>query len=182
MPLIRNGEITTDSYVRLAEDAPIPDGVPVIVSAARFLAAPEDILRRAAPTGVLWPNDRRVAELAPHLDRLALIVLNFPVFKDGRGYSQARLLREQYRYRGELRATGQILRDQFLFLVRAGFNSLEVLKPADAEAFAAALARYSVFYQLAGDGVPAARRRLLRAPGPAAAAAAAAAASTEAVP
>jgi uncharacterized protein (DUF934 family) len=92
-----------------------------------------------------------------------LIVLVFPNFKDGRGYSQARLLRERYGFRGELRATGQILRDQFLFLVRAGFNALDVVKPSDAEAFAAALSRYSVFYQAAGEGrAPAARRRLSR--------------------
>src|SRR6202040_857204 len=107
-------------------DAPIPDGLPVIVPAARFLADAEEILRRDAPAGVLWPNNRRVAELAPYLDRLAVIVLMFPNFKDGRGYSQARLLRERHGYRGELRAAGQILRDQFLFLVRAGFDALDV--------------------------------------------------------
>jgi uncharacterized protein (DUF934 family) len=90
-------------------------------------------------------------------------VLSFPNFKDGRAYSQARLLRERYRYRGELRAAGQILRDQFLFLVRAGFDALDVAKTADVDAFAAALARYSVFYQVAGEGrVPAARRRAER--------------------
>ena len=70
----------------------------------------------AGQTGVLWPNDRDVAELAPYLDRLALVALAFPNFKDGRAYSQARILRERHRFRGELRATGQVLRDQFLFL------------------------------------------------------------------
>ncbi len=161
MPLIKNGRVTADRFVRVLDDAPLPDGVPVIVPAARFLADADEILRREGPVGVLWPNDRRVAELAPYLDRLAAVVLMFPNFKDGRGYSQARLLREQYRFRGELRAAGQILRDQFLFLVRAGFDALEVAKTADAEAFAATLARYSVFYQAAGDGRPAAARRRL---------------------
>ncbi len=127
----------------MLDDAPIPDGVPVIVPAARFLADADEILRRDAPTGVVWPNNRNVAELEPYLDRLAVIVLSFPNFKDGRGYSQARLLRERYGFVGELRAAGQILRDQFLFLVRAGFDALEVAKPADVEAFAAALARYT---------------------------------------
>jgi uncharacterized protein (DUF934 family) len=81
---------------------------------------------------------------------------------------QAHLLGERYGYRGELRATGQtlrdqILRDQFLFLVHAGFDALDVAKTADVEAFAAALARYSVFYQVAGEGrVPVARRRVAR--------------------
>jgi uncharacterized protein (DUF934 family) len=163
MPLIRNGRLAEDRYVRVLDDAPIPDGIPAIVPAARFLADAEEILRRDAPTGVEWPNNRRVEELEPYLGRLAVIVLAFPNFKDGRGYSQARLLRERYGFSGELRAGGQILRDQFLFLVRAGFDALEVAKPNDADAFAAALARYSVFYQEAGDDrVAAPRRRLAR--------------------
>ena len=163
MPLIKNGRPAEDRSVRVLDDSPLPDGAAVIVPAARFLADAEEILRRDAPIGVVWPNNRKVAELAPYLDRLALVVLTFPNFKDGRAYSQARLLRERYGYRGELRATGQILRDQFLFLVRAGFDALDVAKPADVDAFAAALARYSVFYQVAGEGrVPAARRRVAR--------------------
>jgi uncharacterized protein (DUF934 family) len=161
MPLIKNGRVTEDPYVRVLDDAPVPDGVPVIVPAARFLADAADILRRDAPTGVAWPNSRKVAELEPYLDRLSLIVLAFPNFKDGRGYSQARVLRERYAFTGELRASGQVLRDQFLFLVRAGFDALEVSKPGEVEAFAAAIARYSVFYQDAGDDRPSARRRRL---------------------
>jgi uncharacterized protein (DUF934 family) len=163
MPLIRNGQIAQDRFVRILDDAPLPDGVPVIVPGARFLADADEILRRDAAVGVLWPNDRRVAELEPYLDRLAVIVLVFPNFKDGRGYSQARLLRERYGFGGELRATGQILRDQFVFLVRAGFDALEVVKTADAEAFAATLARYSVFYQATNGGsLSAARHRVSR--------------------
>jgi uncharacterized protein (DUF934 family) len=163
MPLIKNGRLAEDRYVRVLDDAPIPDGVPAIVPAARFLADADEILRRDAPTGVEWPNNRAVAELEPYLDRLAVIVLAFPNFKDGRGYTQARVLRERHGYVGELRAGGQILRDQFLFLVRAGFDALEVVKQSDADAFASTLARYTVFYQDAGDDrVPAMRRRLAR--------------------
>ncbi len=168
MPLIKNGRVVEDRFVRILDDAPIPDGVPAIVPAARFLADADDILRRDAPTGVEWPNNRKVAELEPYLDLLAVVVLAFPNFKDGRGYSQARQLRERYGFAGELRAAGQILRDQFLFLVRAGFDALEVKKTADAEAFAATLARYSVFYQPAGDSrVAATQRRLARMAAPA---------------
>jgi uncharacterized protein (DUF934 family) len=163
MPLIKNGRLTEERYVRVLDDAPIPDGVPVIVPAARFLADADEMLRRDPPTGVEWPNNRTVAELEPYLDRLAVVVLTFPNFKDGRGYSQARQLRERYGFVGEMRAAGQILRDQFLFLVRAGFDALEVVKASDAEAFASTLARYTVFYQDAGDDrVPAMRRRLAR--------------------
>jgi uncharacterized protein (DUF934 family) len=132
-----------------------------LVTAERLLAGSTALAARAAPVGVLWPNNRRVAELAPHLDRLALVALSFPIFRDGRAYSQARLLREQYGFRGELRATGDVLRDQYLFLVRAGFDAFEVRKDADVETFLKPPARYSVFYQPAGDArVPAPRRRL----------------------
>jgi uncharacterized protein (DUF934 family) len=161
MPLIKNGRVIADRYVNVVDDAPLPEGVPVLVPAARFLADAAEILQRHAPVGVAWPNNRKVAELAPYLDRLALVALVFPNFKDGRAYSQARLLRERYGYHGEMRATGQILRDQFLFLVRAGFDVLDVAKASDVDAFASALKRYTVFYQAAGEGrISAARRRL----------------------
>ena len=152
MPLIENGRIVEDRYVRVAADDPIPERVPVIVPAQRFLAEAGTLIGRDGSLGVDWPNDRRVAELEPWLGHLALIALNFPKFKDGRAYSQARILREQLKYRGELRATGQVLRDQFVFMLRAGFDAFEVKKEGDAEAFAATVKRYSVFYQPTGDG------------------------------
>jgi uncharacterized protein (DUF934 family) len=160
MPLVKRGRIVADPYVRVVDD--VADDVVVILPAARFLAHAAELARRAAPTGVLWPNDRRVAELAPWLDRLALVALAFPSFRDGRAYSQARQLRERYGFRGELRATGDVLRDQFLFLIRAGFDSLEVKKDADAAAFAEAVGRYSVFYQPSTDGRASTARQRLR--------------------
>ena len=161
MPLVKAGKIAEDQYVRVDDDAPLPDGVPVLLTAARFLADARELAERDAPVGVIWPNDRRIAELTPFVDRLALIALIFPKFKDGRAYSQARLLRERYGFRGELRAAGEVLRDQFQFLLRSGFDAFEVKKPADAAAFAQAAARFSVFYQPSADGrLPALRRRL----------------------
>ena len=160
MPLVENGRIVEDRYVHIADDAPLPERVPVIVSAQRFLAQSAELIRRDGSLGVRWPNNRRVAELEPWLGHLALIALEFPKFRDGRAYSQARLLREHYGFRGTLRATGDVLRDQFNFLVRAGFDSFAVKKAADAEVFSEVLARYSVVYQPAGDGkAPALRRR-----------------------
>jgi uncharacterized protein (DUF934 family) len=164
MPLVKHGHIVEDAFVRVPDDAPIPDGVPVIVTAERFLADAAELTARDEAVGVVWPNNRKVAELEPWIGRLALIALIFPKFRDGRAYSQARLLRERYGFRGELRATGEVLRDQFLFLIRAGFDSLEVSKAADAEAFAAAVSAYSVFYQPSADGRLAVRRRRLPQP------------------
>ena len=163
MPLVENGQIVQDRYHYLGDDEPIPERVPVIVPARRFLADSDGLIRRDGSLGVLWPNDRRIAELAPLLGHLALVALQFPKFRDGRAYSQARLLRETYGFRGTLRATGDVLRDQFHFLIRAGFDSFEVKKAADASAFAQAASRYSVVYQPSADGrVPALRRRVQR--------------------
>jgi uncharacterized protein (DUF934 family) len=161
MPLVKSGHIVEDRFVRVLDDEPVPDTGSVLVPATRFLADHAEFAGREAPTGVIWPNDRPVAELVPHLDRLALVALVFPTFKDGRAYSQARLLRERHAFRGELRATGDVLRDQFLYLVRSGFDSFEAKKIADAEVFAQVVARYSVFYQPTGDGRLSARRRRL---------------------
>jgi uncharacterized protein (DUF934 family) len=161
MPLVRDGKITDDAFVLVADDATLPDDGAILISAKRFLEDPEAISRRLGKTGVVWPNNRDVDDLVPYLDRLAVVALVFPTFRDGRAYSQARLLRERFLYRGELRATGQVLRDQFVFMLRAGFDAFEVKKLADAEVFAQTTSRYSVFYQPTGDGrVTALNRRM----------------------
>jgi uncharacterized protein (DUF934 family) len=152
MPLVKQGRIATDIFVHVADGAELPGDGAVLVSAARFLEDPEALLRRSGKTGVIWPNNRDLDDLVPYLDRLAVVALLFPSFRDGRAYSQARLLRERHGYDGELRATGQVLRDQFVFMLRAGFDTFEVKKESDAEAFAATAKRYSVFYQPTGDG------------------------------
>ena len=161
MPLVKQGRLTTDLFVHVADGAELPGDGAVLVTAERFLADPQALLRRPGKLGVIWPNNRNLDELVPHLDRLASVALVFPTFRDGRAYSQARLLRERYGYDSELRATGQILRDQFVFMTRAGFDAFEVKKDADADAFAQTMKRYSVFYQPTGDGrVTALNRRM----------------------
>ncbi len=132
MPLVKNGKNATDIFVHVADGSELPGDGAVLVSASRFLEDPEALLKRAGKLGVIW--------------------LVFPTFRDGRAYSQARLLRERYGYEGELRATGQVLRDQFMFMLRAGFDALEAKKQSDVEAFALTSKRYSVFYQPTGDG------------------------------
>jgi uncharacterized protein (DUF934 family) len=159
MPLVKNARIISDPFVHVADDELPGDGA-ILVAAARFIESPEALLKRGK-VGVIWPNNRDLDDLVPYLDRLAAVALVFPSFRDGRAYSQARLLRERHGYEGELRATGQVLRDQFVFMSRAGFDAFDVKKDADAEAFAATIRRYSVFYQPTGDGrVTALNRRM----------------------
>jgi uncharacterized protein (DUF934 family) len=107
-------------------------------------------------------NDREVAEIADDLHRLDAVVLEFPAFKDGRAYSQARLLRQRHGYTGEIRATGEVLQDQAIFLVRCGFDAFDV-DDHTAERWQAALRRISVVYQpAADDSTPAPWRRPAR--------------------
>jgi uncharacterized protein (DUF934 family) len=161
MPLVKGGQIIADVFAHVADDAELPADGAVLVTAKRFLGDPDAILQRACNAGVIWPNNRDVDDLVPYLARLAVVALVFPTFRDGRAYSQARLLRERFAWRGELRATGQVLRDQFVFMLRAGFDSFEVKKQSDAEAFAQTVKRYSVFYQPTGDGrITALHRRM----------------------
>jgi uncharacterized protein (DUF934 family) len=161
MPLVKHGKVATDTFVHLADDAEIPGDGAILISAARFFEDAEGRSGRVGRTGVIWPNNRDVDDLVPHLNRLAVVALVFPTFRDGRAYSQARLLRERHGFKGELRATGQVLRDQFVFMLRAGFDAFEVKKDSDAEAFATTVKHYSVFYQPTGDGrITALHRRM----------------------
>ena len=161
MPLVKGGKITTDAFTPVTDDAEVPGDGAILISAARLLENADALSRRTARLGVIWPNNRDVDDLVPFLDKLAVVALVFPTFRDGRAYSQSRLLRERHGYKGELRATGQVLRDQFVFMLRAGFDAFEVKKQSDAEAFAATVKRYSVFYQPTGDGrITALHRRM----------------------
>jgi uncharacterized protein (DUF934 family) len=170
MPLVKNAAIIDDRFLHLADDIELPADGAVLVSGARFLANAEALVGRNSPVGVIWPNNRSVDDLLPYLNRLDAIALVFPTFRDGRAHSQARLLRERHGYRGELRATGQVLRDQFVFLLRNGFDAFEVKKQSDAEAFAATAEGHSAFYQPTGDshrpGALQRRRQLRKAESP----------------
>ena len=163
MPLVKHGKIATDDFARVADDAAIPAEGNVLLPLTRFIEDAEALLNRRGKVGVIVPNSRDLDDLEPYFDRLAVVALVFPSFRDGRAYSQARLLRERYGYDGELRATGQVLRDQFMFMVRAGFDAFEVKKDSDALAFEETIKRYSVFYQPTADGrFIALRQRLFR--------------------
>jgi uncharacterized protein (DUF934 family) len=96
MPLVKNGKIAADIFVHVPDGAEMPEGGAVLVSAARFLEDPEALLARVGELGVIWPNNRDLDDLLPYLDRLAAVALVFPSFRDGRAYSQARLLRERH--------------------------------------------------------------------------------------
>ena len=160
MPLVKDRAIVEDVWVYVADDEEAPASGAVIVGAGRWIAERESLMRRNAPVGVLLRNDLDPAEVAADLHRFGVVALEFPAFRDGRAYTQARLLRERYGFRGELRATGEVLRDQAPFMRRCGVDAFEIGSGADAGAFGRAISEISVFYQPAADGSgPAAARR-----------------------
>jgi uncharacterized protein (DUF934 family) len=108
-------------------------------------------LDQSNATAVRLEPDEDARLLIPHLDRLALIEIAFPKYRDGRGYSSARILREAG-YTGELRAQGDVLVDQIAFMKRCGFDSFAPESSLNEDAVAAALARYPNVYQRAADG------------------------------
>lgn len=162
MPLLKDGRVAEDLWVEVEDGGYLPDDQPALISHARWEAEKADLQKRNAPLGILLPNNLDVLTFGAEAGRFGLIALQFPKFSDGRAYSQARLLRERFGYRGELRATGNVLRDQLLHMHRAGFDAFELDRPDAAEVFARALSSLSVFYQPTGDGRITARDLRLR--------------------
>ena len=148
--VIKNRRIVEDPWRHLADDADLPSG-PVIVSLARWQRERTALLTRGEPVGVRLPNTANVADLAADLPALALVALEFPKFADGRAHSQARLLRERYGYRGELRAVGDVLRDQLFFMARNGFDAFELRADRRLEDALEAFGEFSDSYQPAAD-------------------------------
>lgn len=130
MQFVIHGRALRDDHWRLvaADEAPAgaPDGL--ILPLARWLAAE----RATAARSAVWLDGHADPQaLLAHLAELPLIAVRFPVFTDGRGYSLARLLRERHGYRGELRAIGDVLRDQIAYLARCGFDSFALRADQD---------------------------------------------------
>ena len=145
MPLIKNGRLAEEDWAFIEGDADLPDGK-VTVTLARFKTEREALLGRNLPLGVRLSPEDDPRDLANDLERLELVEVTFPKYVDGRGYSQAQLLRRRLGYEGELRAVGDVLRDQALLMVRSGFDAL-VLTNTDEAGFEAAIAEFSEIYQ-----------------------------------
>ena len=152
MPLIKADAFSPDPWVSLGDEAALPEGAPAIVSFERWQNERETLVKRNAPLGIRLRSDQPPKLVLEDLDRFAVIALEFPRFGDGRAYSYARLLRERYGFRGELRAVGNVLRDQALFMRRCGFDAFEVAEGTPIEGWRESLGEISVFYQPTDDG------------------------------
>lgn len=151
MRVIKGRRVVDDGWELLAAGAPIPPAGEVIVPLdawARWVEHPDPA--RPGRVGVLLKSDQRPEQIARR-ERAPLIAIEFPKFLDGRGYSSARLLRDRLGYRGELRAVGNVLRDQLFYMARCGFDSFALEAGKDIEGALSALDDFSVAYQGASD-------------------------------
>jgi uncharacterized protein (DUF934 family) len=147
--LLRDRQIVFDEWRYVAEAAG-DAGAPLIVTFDQWQMEPDTWIARGSPLGVVLSAAHKIEQLAPDLARFALIAAEFSGPSEGRGYSQARLLRERWNFKGELRATGYVRRDQLFFMARCGFNSFE-LPEADLEDAHTAFSTFSAAYQPSND-------------------------------
>ncbi len=147
MQIIRNRRIVDDDWIHVADDAPVPTDGKVFVSLDRWQSERETLVARDGALGVVLPNTVDPRDLESDLAHFAAIAVDFPVYRDGRGFSIARLLRERLKYAGEIRAVGNVLRDQILFMERCGFDAYEVQEGKSLESVLAGFDDFSVTYQ-----------------------------------
>lgn len=152
MALIKNGTQVSDPWIFVGDATPVQADIPTVVSYKRFLAERDTLLKSQAELGVKVSPGEDVTALEGDLPRLRVVALDFPKFTDGRSYSAARILRQRFRFDGEIRATGEVLRDQYLFMQRAGFDAYEVRDGAETRDWLTAVAEFSYAYQPAADG------------------------------
>ena len=154
--LIRRGLLVEDPFVHAGPEGVLPPEGPVIVSLEQWERRRAELAGRPAALGVRLRSDEPPEAIAADLERFAVVALEFPVFRDGRPYSGARLLRERYRYRGELRAVGDVLLEQLHLMMRVGFDAFEIDSADPLGDFRSAAGDFSVWYQASGDGRPSA--------------------------
>lgn len=151
MPLLKDGTQAEDQWVKVTDDDALPEG-PAIVSLERWQEERDQLTGRNVAVGLLLRAGQSPELVKDDLDRFDVIALDFPKFADGRAFSYARLLRERLGFKGEIRAVGQVLRDQFRHMHRCGFTALEVRSDADADAWAKTIKTFSYAYQPAIEG------------------------------
>jgi uncharacterized protein (DUF934 family) len=147
--LLRDRQVVVDEWLYVAEAA-CDAAAPLIVTFDQWRMEPDTWIARGSRLGVMLAPADKVEDIAPDLGHFSLIAAQFPSPSEGRGYSQARLLRERWNFKGELRAVGQVRTDQVFFMARCGFNSFE-LPESDLSGALAAFSTFSAAYQPSND-------------------------------
>ncbi len=149
--IIRDRQIVEDDWISLADDAPLPSSGRVILSLKRWEESRDALKTGDAVVGVRIPNTADVVQLWPTLQDRPLIAVEFPAFGDGRAFSQARVLRERFGFKGEIRAVGDVMRDQIFYMQRCGINAMAPRADQDLQACLAAFRDFTTPYQGAAD-------------------------------
>lgn len=159
--LIKHRKIAADQWKVIQEGEAFPASGDVIVPLSLWLAKRETLITRIGRTGVWLKPEDEPALLATDFAVLPLIAVQFPAFTDGRGYSTARLLRERYGYTGELRAIGDVMRDNIFYLSRVGFDAIALRDGEDGKEALSAFNDFTEAYQISVERPqPLFRRRL----------------------
>lgn len=146
MKIIKDKAIVDDTWVHYSGEGDLPDG-DIIVT----LKVWREMDLSGRRVGLLLEPGEHPKEIVDDLDSFELIALNFPTFNDGRGYSHARILRQRFGYKKELRAVGDIMRDQMFYLRRCGFTAYEIKAGKDINDALKGFDDFSVTYQVSTD-------------------------------
>ncbi len=146
MKIIKDKAIIEDTWVHYSGEGDLPGGK-IIVSLEVWQGT--DFSGRTV--GLQLEPDQHPKDIRNDLDKLELIAINFPTFNDGRGYSYAKILRDRFGYTKEIRAVGDVMRDQIFYMQRCGFNAYEVKVGRDINVALEAFEDFSVKYQVSTD-------------------------------
>jgi len=158
--IIKDGQIQQDNWQLISKDA--TDNLPagdIIVPVALWQEQADSLSQHDGGVAVWIDAGEEVESITDDLDKVAFVAINFPAFTDGRGYSYARLLRERYGYKGEIRAIGDVLQDQLQHMFRCGFTSFALKDTKNIETALAGFKTINEPYQAATDLPPLFRRR-----------------------
>ena len=147
----KSADWANDAFTHVADEDAIPASGGVILSLSRFQAEGAPLLDEGRAVGVLLSGADAVEDMAYDLPRLSLVALSFPKFRDGRAYTSARLLRERFGFDGEIRAVGDVGREQAGFMVRCGFDAFEPSDGSTPQEWVATAFRFRHVYQRAAD-------------------------------
>lgn len=161
MRVIKQRQVVDDGWQLVPVGGPVPEAGDVIVDVQRWNTERRALSARSGQVGV-WLRSDQLPEQIEKLSEAPLVAVEFPKFGDGRGYSIARLLRERHGFRGELRAVGDVLRDQLFYMARCGFDSFALKAGKDIQGALEAFDDFSVTYQGAADDPRPLFRRLQR--------------------
>ncbi len=146
MKIIKDKQITDDNWTHIADNDEISTGN-ITVTFSRWKKEKEALSHHKGEIGIRFLPSDAIEEIANILKSISAVVLEFPAFTDGRSFSQARLLRDQYKFEGEIRAVGNFMPDQVFYLSRVGVNAFQLEKPEELNSALLLLNDFTVNYQ-----------------------------------